>query len=1071
MVATVLPFITKVLPPRARDDVLLRPRLLERVHQSIDRKITLVTAGAGSGKTTLLTEFMREGTLPVCWYSVDEQDRDPFTFLEYLMASLQYRFPGCAEATARRIQAATSLDQSLPGIIGALVTDLHNNVPEPFVLVLDDLHRVQDAPQVLSALDLLLERLPEHCRVVAMGRSEPPLRCLPNLKARREVARITSQDLLFTADEVHAFLTEIAGRATSRQVAEQLTAWCEGWATGLVFAVDVLPWEALMDVPLDGLSRADLFSYLAEEVFGRLSPALQRLLLRCSILPTLDAESCAAVSQEADCGALLAQLAEMGPFVHALGEGRHYAVHGLFQEFLLGRLRADATEYLECHRRAAQCLAQRGQLSEALTIYRTGGLAADAAQLLAESASELYQSGRWTTLATEIDQLPAEVLETWPELLFWWAKAAIPLGQPDQALRLLGQAQAGFRSQGRPVDLARTYLAQAGAYRQRGDPAQAIALSQAALELLSGREEETLLLAEAHHHLGAAFGQQGDFARSVTELEAARQGYTVLGDTYHLAEVHHHLGAAARALGQFPQAMAHYEAARAGWANLGNAGSLASTLNNLGNLYYSMGQFDLAAETLGAALAAANESSSQRILGYGHATLGEVYLAQGRIREALESYTTGLEHAREMLEARLMALCLEGTAVAHLFLGDPARALVLAQEAVELARDRLGPHQRATHEVTLGILANVLGEFPQARGLLEAACRELEPSSDRQALARAHYHLAHSLMALGEHHAGLAALEQVKRHLQRAELAASLTVDARIAHQVVAIAAEHENDASWQRAWGSLQTLTTPAGDVKPLPAPRSTTPTLQAWALGQLKVMILDPNPREVVWATQKAAELCMLLLLRQRSVTKEELIEALWPDSDPARASTLLWTTMYRVRRALLRDSIGRRGQQYHLNGDWPVWFDVHEFERLVHPGRVPAGERDTIERLEEAVDLYQGHFFPQCYADWCGETRQHLETDYLQALVTLVQYRERAGEYQRVAELCRRGLALDPYHEDFHYLLVSSHFHRDDGVNALAAYRRYVDRLRTDLNEAPSPRMLSLCREIERAKATRT
>src|SRR5438132_11421343 len=49
---------TKLYIPRLRPNVVLRPRLSERLNEGLHRKLTLISAPAGFGKTTLLSEWV-----------------------------------------------------------------------------------------------------------------------------------------------------------------------------------------------------------------------------------------------------------------------------------------------------------------------------------------------------------------------------------------------------------------------------------------------------------------------------------------------------------------------------------------------------------------------------------------------------------------------------------------------------------------------------------------------------------------------------------------------------------------------------------------------------------------------------------------------------------------------------------------------------------------------------------------------------------------------------------------------------------------------------------------------------
>src|ERR671926_337852 len=80
---------TKLYIPPPRPNLVLRPRLIERLDAGLHRKLTLISAPAGFGKTTLLSEWVANCERPVVWLSLDQGDADPTRFLLYLAAALQ----------------------------------------------------------------------------------------------------------------------------------------------------------------------------------------------------------------------------------------------------------------------------------------------------------------------------------------------------------------------------------------------------------------------------------------------------------------------------------------------------------------------------------------------------------------------------------------------------------------------------------------------------------------------------------------------------------------------------------------------------------------------------------------------------------------------------------------------------------------------------------------------------------------------------------------------------------------------------------------------------------------------
>ena len=51
--------VTKLYIPPVRSELVLRPRLIERLNAGLERRLTFISAPAGYGKTTLVAEWVR----------------------------------------------------------------------------------------------------------------------------------------------------------------------------------------------------------------------------------------------------------------------------------------------------------------------------------------------------------------------------------------------------------------------------------------------------------------------------------------------------------------------------------------------------------------------------------------------------------------------------------------------------------------------------------------------------------------------------------------------------------------------------------------------------------------------------------------------------------------------------------------------------------------------------------------------------------------------------------------------------------------------------------------------------
>jgi LuxR family maltose regulon positive regulatory protein len=209
----------------------------------------LVSAPAGYGKTTLLAALSRaRPELPLAWLSLEEEDNDPVRFLTALIAALERLNLECCSAAQHLLDTLDNPASQAYLIIEVLINDLLEGMPEPFVLVLDDLHVVTE-PAVHAALDRLIERMPSQMSLAVATRREPPL-SLTRLRARRQMAELRLADLSFTLEEVDRFLNQTLGLGLSPEQLRTLQVRTEGWPAGislLVSSLGLLPTQADRD--------------------------------------------------------------------------------------------------------------------------------------------------------------------------------------------------------------------------------------------------------------------------------------------------------------------------------------------------------------------------------------------------------------------------------------------------------------------------------------------------------------------------------------------------------------------------------------------------------------------------------------------------------------------------------------------------------------------------------------------------------------------------------------------------------------------------------------------------------
>ncbi len=284
--------LTKLYVPPPRPDIVLRPRLIERLNEVLHCKLTLISAPAGFGKTTLVSEWLAGCQRPVAWLSLDEGDNDPARFLTYLVAALQT----IAANIGKGLLAILESPQPPPieSILTALLNEI-TTIPDNFVLVLDDYHVIDSKP-VDEALTFLLEHLPPQMHLVITTREDPHLP-LARLRARGQLTELRAADLRFTPAEAAEFLNQVMGLNLSAEDIAALETRTEGWIAGLQLAAISMQGHQDTASFIKSFTGSHHFvlDYLIEEVLQQQSESIQTFLLRTSILDRLCGPLCDAV--------------------------------------------------------------------------------------------------------------------------------------------------------------------------------------------------------------------------------------------------------------------------------------------------------------------------------------------------------------------------------------------------------------------------------------------------------------------------------------------------------------------------------------------------------------------------------------------------------------------------------------------------------------------------------------------------------------------------------------------------------------------------------------------------------
>jgi two-component system, LytTR family, response regulator len=221
--------------------------------------------------------------------------------------------------------------------------------------------------------------------------------------------------------------------------------------------------------------------------------------------------------------------------------------------------------------------------------------------------------------------------------------------------------------------------------------------------------------------------------------------------------------------------------------------------------------------------------------------------------------------------------------------------------------------------------------------------------------------------------------------------------------------------------------------------------------------------NDNEFVnWRTAKAEELLGLLLhYRGKPVSKEKIMDALWPDMDPKKASQNLHSNLHYVRDMMknigFEDILERNRENYRLNVEY-VDCDMLHFMSLIEE----ISESDhpvDINVLEKVDKLYRGAYFEDKTYEWAESFRQWLQNQFIIIKQKQGKFYKKSEENDKAISVYKAIIHLNPMEEDAYIELADILLNHGDRASAIKYYKTCEKILKEELEVEPSLRFKEL------------
>ena len=513
---------SKLRPPPARSEWVVRTRLIEELQHATARPVTLIAAPAGYGKTTVVSQWLASASRPaaVAWISLDPSDNDPVRLWTHIATALDRA--GCV--IARDIASFVAaggydvLTAVLPTIVDAIAA-----FSGDITIVVDDFEVVRSA-ECNEQVDFFVKHLPEQAHLVLITRADPSLR-LGRMRAAGRLSEIRADDLAFNVQEASSLLVADGIELSSDSVWE-LMRRTEGWPAGLYLAALSLVDRANPGEFVHHFSGNNRFigDYLTEEVLARQTDEVRNFILDMSIVDRFSAPLCDYMTGRQSAG-ILRDLQHTNLFLIPLdAEGRWFRFHHLFGAVARSTLETEHPDRATLlHRRAAEWLSENGYVDAAVDHAMAAGNSDHAAALVQASWLRYFDAGLGTTVRgwlRTLESSPAAHNTTTVVTTAWMAAVSGQREEMDRRLAQLGEVSdnAALPDGTKSVESVVTMIH--GLFGFDG-PVDMLASARRATEL--ERDGNTPWYAVANTALGHASYVVGDLNAAAAALPKAAQ--------------------------------------------------------------------------------------------------------------------------------------------------------------------------------------------------------------------------------------------------------------------------------------------------------------------------------------------------------------------------------------------------------------------------------------------------------------------------------------------------------------------------------------------------------------------
>lgn len=1050
----------------------------------LSHRVTTVVAPAGYGKTAWVSSLLDEPDWPATvWLSLDHHDAEPPNLLHHIIRSVKRRCSSFGQDSLRTLMSLENMGREWSIAALALLEELPRE--QQLVLVFDDLHLIYKNELSCTIMEFLLNRLPGNVHAALLARHKPPFD-LYRQELNDELLEIHSKDLLFTNEEARDLFSLMDINVSSPD-AEDLNNRAEGWAVGLRLLGNYIKRSGGgIDDALHHLQTADssFYRYLIHEILETMPDNERDFILDASLLPYLEAGLCDAALRLDNSASLIKALQAYGLF-HALeNEKGAWRIHHLLASWMQDRtMELRSGQYIAGLRdRTALYLEKSGDINRAVEQAVINSNWDMAAGLIRKYGYDYFiRAGKGDILFQWIERFPEDLVaaDCW---LLYFKGASITHTDDQQAFQVWSKA----------ADIA----VQTGDVKCEACCMLALQLSSIYCGDLKKSEEAALrfkrqpalmsnplsrpeaLITAMMIAIQADNPREGlDLSRQVLRLKLIPEQHMNALSLY--AFFFFRLGNQTRARQLVEKALA------LPIAQENERLFLMSSI--IGGLILDASDDEPALmETCQLHLNLGQKYNMPIVSARALYFRGRMHYRNGRFREAEQDLDSSFHYYTSAGVTSVACMVALVAMPARIRNGENPGELL--QESLEL----LDKFEEAPYGQGIdywvcslaGIVALEAGELETAGQLFEKAANRWREIGAKQNLAGTNLLTTHLLLLQGREKAadkllrsalGTAETWQWKNFWEWHDLTIYTVCRRALQKNIHPHWAAHLLGrwfpARSRQELGCL--LISEDEQVRKAATVffqeefnKTGKAVIHAFYLGGFRVFVNGQLVEEPEWRTQKAENLFKYLAVERKQLSKEHIVQHLWPGTETQSGDIKLRTTLNHVRKALASDCVLTWRGKIYLHPEIEIYNDYELFMREAAQALSYGKEHhpQAVSALEHAIKIYHGEFLPDdTYDDWTGSYRLRLNSLYLEVLLELARALERRNNLAAALQACYQYLALEPLDEPAVRLTMGILDRMGKKAKAIALFKTLTSSLEHEFNAVPETETVRLYERI--------